>query len=252
MRNAVATSGTGRGSGADEVDRQLALRAATAGLSVAVGSLPVLLLLLWVETKWSPLLELDDGARDGLHRFALGHPAFTSVMEAVSAVAGGLGWQVVSVVLVVWLLWRRRVRVAVFVLVANAGSSLLNTALKDVVHRHRPVVAHPFIHPPGQSFPSGHAQAAATGFTVLLFVLWPHLRAGWQRRAAVVVAVGATLLIGFSRVALAAHFVSDVVAGYAVGVTWTLVLAAAFHVWRPPAARAHSAPRSRGVSRHGD
>lgn len=252
MRNALAPSSAGRDGGADEVDRQLALRAATAGLSVAVGALPVLLLLLWVETKWSPLLELDDGARDGLHRFALGHQAFTSVMEAVSAVAGGLGWQVVSVVLVVWLLWRRRVRAALFVLVANAGSSLLNTALKDVIHRHRPVVAHPFIHPPGQSFPSGHAQAAATGFTVLLFVVWPYLRAGWQRRAAVTVAVLLTLLIGFSRVALAAHFVSDVVAGYAVGVTWTLVLAAAFHVWRPPAARAPTAPRSPSVPAQGD
>ncbi|MFC8503021.1 phosphatase PAP2 family protein [Pedococcus sp. NPDC057267] len=252
MRSAAAPREARRGDVADPVDRQLALRAATAGLSVAVGSLLVLLLLLWVETKWTPLLELDDGARDGLHRFALAHQGFTSVMEAVSAVAGGLGWQVVSVVLVVWLLWRRRVRAAVFVLVANAGSSLLNTALKDVVHRHRPVVDHPFIHPPGQSFPSGHAQAAATGFTVLLFVLWPHLRPGVQRRAAVAVAVLLTLLIGFSRVALAAHFVSDVVAGYAVGITWTLVLAAAFHVWRPPAARRDTASRSRSVSPQGD
>ena len=238
MRTGAAPGEAGRGGVAASVDRQLALRAATAGLSVAVGSLPVLLLLLWVETKWSPLLELDDGARDGLHRFALGHQAFTTVMEGVSAVAGGLGWQVVSVVLVAWLLWRRRVRAALFVLVANAGSSLLNTALKDVVHRHRPVVAHPFLHAPGQSFPSGHAQAAATGFTVMLFVLWPHLGVGWPRRAAVGVAVLLTLLIGFSRVALAAHFVSDVVAGYAVGVTWTLVLAAAFHVWRPPTTKA--------------
>ena len=239
MSGAAKPRETSRGGARDPVDRQLALRAATAGLSVAVGSLPVLLLLLWVETKWTPLLELDDGARDGLHRFALGHQAFTSVMEFVSAVAGGLGWQVVSVVLVAWLLWRRRVRVAVFVLVANAGSSLLNTAIKDVVHRHRPVVSHPFIHPPGQSFPSGHAQAAATGFTVLLFVLWPYLGTGWRRRLAVGVAVLLTLLIGFSRVALAAHFVSDVVAGYAVGLTWTLVLAAAFHVWRKPGARSH-------------
>ena len=77
--------------GVDQADRQLALRAAVAGLSVAVGSVPVLLLLLWVETKWGPLLRLDDSARDGLHRYALAHSAFTSVMEAVSAVAGGLG-----------------------------------------------------------------------------------------------------------------------------------------------------------------
>jgi hypothetical protein len=38
-------------------------------------------------------------------------------------------------------------------------------------------------------------------------------------------------LIGFSR-SLAVYVVSDVVAGYFVRVTWAVVLAAAFHVWR--------------------
>lgn len=160
-------------------------------------------------------------------------------MTAVSAVSGALGWQVVSVALIVWLLTRRRFRAAIFVLVANAGSSLLNTLLKTVVHRHRPVVTHPFVHLPGDSFPSGHAQAAATGFTVALFVLWPTLRTTAARRAAVAVSVVATLVIGYSRVALAAHFVSDVLAGFLVGVVWTVVLAAAFHVWRPSGTRRH-------------
>ncbi|MGO4341144.1 phosphatase PAP2 family protein [Pedococcus sp. 2YAF34] len=215
------------------VDRQLAMRATAAGVAVVAGMLVVLPLLLTVESKWTPLLELDNSARDDLHSYGLAHPSVTSFMTAVSAVSGALGWQVVSVALIAWLLARRRIRAAAFVLVANAGSSLLNTLLKAMVNRHRPVVAHPFVHLPGQSFPSGHAQAAATGFTVALFVLWPWLRSSGMRRASVVVAVVATLVIGYSRVALAAHFVSDVVAGYFVGVMWTVVLAAAFHVWRP-------------------
>lgn len=225
-----------RGAGGG-VDRQLALRGTAAGIAVVAGALVVSVLLLTVETKWTPLLELDDSARDNLHQYGITHPGLTSFLTAVSAVSGALGWQVVSVALIVWLLTRRRIRAAAFVLVANAGSSLLNTFLKAAVNRHRPVVPHPFVHLPGQSFPSGHAQAAATGFSVALFVLWPWLRSTRLRRAAVAVAVAATLLIGYSRVALAAHFVSDVVAGYLVGAMWTVVLAAAFHVWRPIATR---------------
>jgi undecaprenyl-diphosphatase len=224
---------TATGDRAGDVDRQLAVRATAAGVAVAAGALPVLLLLLTVETKWTPLLELDDSARDSLHQYGLNHPGVTAFLTAVSAVSGAVGWQVVSVVLITWLLTRRRFRSAAFVLVANVGSSLLNTALKSVVHRHRPVVPHPFVHLPGQSFPSGHAQAAATGFTVALFVLWPWLRSPLVRRLAVGFGVIATLVIGYARVALAAHYVSDVVAGYLVGLAWTVVLAAAFHVWRP-------------------
>lgn len=116
---------------------RVALRATTAAVAVAAGTLPVLLLALTIKTRWSPALRVDDGARDDLHRYALSHPGFTAVMEGVSALSGAVGWQVVSVGLIGWLLWRRRPRAAVFALVANAGSSLLNTTLKDLVNRHR-------------------------------------------------------------------------------------------------------------------
>lgn len=52
---------------AGEVDRQLTFRATAAGIAVAAGAVPTLLLLLTVETRWTPLLELDDSARDTLH-----------------------------------------------------------------------------------------------------------------------------------------------------------------------------------------
>jgi undecaprenyl-diphosphatase len=38
--------------------------------------------------------------------------------------------------------------------------------------------------------------------------------------------------IGFSRVALGVHFVSDVLAGYVLGAAWTVAMAAAFRAWR--------------------
>jgi membrane-associated phospholipid phosphatase len=38
--------------------------------------------------------------------------------------------------------------------------------------------------------------------------------------------------IGFSRVALAAHFVSDVLAGFALGAVWLGLMTAIFRPWR--------------------
>ena len=212
-------------------ERQLGARGALVGVAVAVVAVPFALLVLFVESKWAPLLELDNGARDELHRYALTHHGFAILMQAVSNSGSGLAWQIVTIVLAAALLWRRRVRLALFVIVANAGSSLLNGLVKTATNRSRPVVDHPLLHEPGKSFPSGHAQAAIVGYVVLLLVLLPYVHGIW-RRVVVGFAVVMVLAIGFSRVALAAHFVSDVLAAYLLGAAWVAAMASVFHVWR--------------------
>jgi undecaprenyl-diphosphatase len=218
-----------RGSLASE--RQLGARVTLAAVAVGVLAVPFSVLLLFVESKWRPLFDLDNGARDSLHGYAMAHHGFAMLMRAVSNSGSGLAWQVVTVAVAAALFWRRRVRVALFVVVANAGSSVLNTLVKTATDRSRPVVDHPLLTEPGKSFPSGHAQAAIVGYTVLLLVLLPYLHRGW-RRPAITIAVVMVAAIGFSRVALSVHYVSDVVAAYLLGLAWVTSMASAFHVWR--------------------
>lgn len=211
--------------------RQFGARIAIAIAAVMAAAVPFCLLLLFVESRWGPLLQADDAARDGLHTYALAHPMFVTLMRFTSNSGSAVAWQIMTVVVAGYLFWRRRVRLAIFVIVTIAGSSLINTLVKTTAHRARPVVDHPLLHEPGKSFPSGHAQAAAAGYAVLLLILLPYLnRVG--RRLAVTVAVVIVLAIGFSRVALAAHYVSDVLAAYVLGLAWVAVMAVAFHVWR--------------------
>lgn len=211
-----------------------------AAVALALAAVPFSLLVLFVESRWRPLLEVDDGARDALHRYALANHGFATLMQTISNSGSGFAWQVVTVVLAAALLWRRRVRLALFVIAANAGSSLLNGFVKTAVNRSRPVVDHPLLHEPGKSFPSGHAQAAIVGYSVLLLVVLPHLNRAW-RRAAVSLAVVMVAAIGFSRVALAAHYVSDVLAAYLLGLAWVAAMASVFHVWRTTRAQGPSA-----------
>jgi len=200
-------------------------------------------LLLLMEDKWGPLASADFAARDELHQYALTNSAFVAVMRTASDAGSALSWQIVTALAVIWLLWRRRWRLAAFALVTIAGSSLLNTAVKAAAHRTRPVVSQPFVHEPGASFPSGHAQAAVVGFGVLLLLFLPVLGRLW-RRIAVAVAVLMVLLIGFSRVALAAHYASDVVAGFVLGAAWLAAMTAAFSAWQVMSGDAPVSPAS--------
>jgi membrane-associated phospholipid phosphatase len=129
------------------------------------------------------------------------------------------------------LLWRRLPRLALFVVITAAGSSLLNTVVKNTVHRLRPVLTDPVAQEHGLSFPSGHAQAAVVGYAVLLLVFLPILHGAW-RGTAVTLAVVMVLAIGFSRIALGVHYVSDVVGGLVLGAAWVAAMTAAFNATR--------------------
>jgi len=200
-------------------------------VALALVAIPGGLILLLVKGKWAPLVSADEGARDGLHSYALSNPGFVRVMHLMSDSGSAVAWQLVLAPVVIWLLWRRLPRLAMFVVVTAAGSSLLNTVVKATVNRLRPVLTDPVAREPGFSFPSGHAQAAMVGYAVLLLVFLPLLVGVW-RSLAVAFAVFMILAIGFSRVALGVHYVSDVLGGFVLGAAWVAAMAAAFNAMR--------------------
>jgi membrane-associated phospholipid phosphatase len=205
-----------------------ALLAATALLLVAV---PFGLLLFLVQDHWDPLLDADQGARDGLHAFAVDHAWFVSAMKAVSLAGNGVLYWIVFGAVAVWLATRGLKRLSAFVVVTVLGSALLNQAVKHAVRRSRPVLPDPVAHAGGLSFPSGHAQSATVAMLVLLLVFAPVLR-GRSRGVAVVAAVAWVVLVSFSRVALGVHYASDVLAGIVLGAAWVAATTALFSAWR--------------------
>jgi membrane-associated phospholipid phosphatase len=223
-------------------ERRFGLRALLAASALVLVAVPFGLLLFLVQDKWSPLARADAGARDDLHSYATQNGSFVSAMRWLSALGSTLVWVPVFVLVVAWLLWRRLARLALFVVVTVACSSLLNQVVKVAVDRSRPVLPNPVAHANGMSFPSGHAQAAVVGYAVLLLVFLPAIHVAW-RRAAVCIAGLLVLAIGFSRVALGVHYVSDVLAGYILGAAWMAAMTAAFNAWRVEHGKPKAAPK---------
>lgn len=102
---------------------------------------------------------------------------------------------------------------------AVGGNGVLNTALKGVFERVRPVHDHGLVHEAGWSFPSGHSSGAVVAYGMLAYVLIRRLEPRWH----LPVLLGATAIAystGWSRVFLQVHYASDVVAGFASGLAW--------------------------------
>ena len=195
-------------------------------------AVPFGLLLFLVEDSWRPLVRMDGGARDDLHAVALHHDGLVGALKLLSTIGSAVVYVPLFAAVAAWLAWWQRLpRLAAFVVVTTAGSALLNALVKLAVDRARPVLDDPVAHAGGMSFPSGHAQSAMVAASVLLLVFLPLLRGAW-RWVAVGVAVVYVLAIGFARVTLGVHYVSDVLAGYVLGAAWVAAMIAAFNAWR--------------------
>ena len=213
-------------------DARFGARAVFAGAALLLVAVPFGLLLFLVEDSWRPLVRIDGGARDDLHAVALHHDGLVSALKVLSTIGSAVVYIPLFAAVAAWLAWWQRLpRLAAFVVVTMAGSALLNSLVKLAVDRARPVLDDPVAHAAGMSFPSGHAQSAMVAASVLLLVFLPLLRGAW-RWVAVGAAVVYVLAIGFARVTLGVHYVSDVLAGYVLGAAWVAAMIAAFNAWR--------------------
>jgi len=122
--------------------------------------------------------------------------------------------------LVLFLAWKRWWPSLVTFVVAVPGGMLLNEWVKILVHRQRPFVGGPFVDWSGYSFASGHTIGATLLYGQILLLILPCLKARHWRLLSVFSALSLIGLVGFSRVALGAHFLTDVLAAILFGIIW--------------------------------
>jgi undecaprenyl-diphosphatase len=157
-----------------------------------------------------------------------------SVLRVVAAVShlGDLGSVAAFTVLVLAaLLVRRQRQLATCWTIAMAGVVPLNSGLKALFQRPRPLHDHGYIVEHGWSFPSGHAFGAMVFYGMLAYVLLRLLPHRWHRLV-IAAAVAMVTLIGLSRIVLQVHYFSDVMAGYASGLVWLVLCIAGAESWR--------------------
>jgi undecaprenyl-diphosphatase len=106
------------------------------------------------------------------------------------------------------------------------GDKLITTAVKELADRARPTL-NPIAETLGPSFPSGHSSTAAAFFAGAALVLG-RARPRRARAAIAGVAVGLAVAVAASRVLLGVHWLSDVVAGLALGWAWFALCSIAF------------------------
>lgn len=114
---------------------------------------------------------------------------------------------------------RRRYALAIGFTLAIVGNGLLNSIIKHIFERVRPVHDQSIATAAGWSFPSGHSSGSLVTYGIIAYVLVRVLPDRW-RLAVIVAATLIAVTTASSRVFLRVHFASDVLAGFALGTVW--------------------------------
>ena len=211
-------------------DERYGLRITLFALAFLLVAIPFGLLLDQVERNGA-LVRVDTLAARHLHDWVRQSDGLVRQLKILTFFGSPLWFYMIVTPAVVWVWLRGHVRLAVFLVVTAIGGGLLDSVVKEVVSRPRPSLVDPVAMAHGKSFPSGHAMSSTFVYGALLLVFLPVIGRRYRPVlvGAVVVLVAA---IGFSRLALGVHYISDVVGGVVFGLAWLAASTAAFSTWR--------------------
>lgn len=194
------------------------------GLMIFVFGILIFIILAYNLVTQGPLIKWDLPIAEGFHALALkSSPLVIDIMIAGYYI-GHEGIVIIAILLGLYFLYKRFWRELVMVIVGFGGGGLLFLFLSSIFNRSRPFLLFDKQIWPGSpiipGFPSGHTLGTAVciGFLIYLFV--PKIKSYIGKVLVITFALLVMFFIGFSRLYVGDHYLTDVIAGYAVGIAW--------------------------------
>ncbi|MHB8249576.1 MAG: phosphatase PAP2 family protein [Acidithiobacillus sp.] len=202
----------------------------TFGMLMLIGASWVFVGIAEDVVSGDPLTLVDAQLAAGFHTHST--PLLTQFMLIISNLQGTLGMSIYALLFGIFLMRRKQRYWLLTLTLTVPGGMLLNVLMKQIFQRARPSFADPIITLTTYSFPSGHVAGATLFYGVLAAFLVTHTPKWRWRVVVVVVAILLVALVGFSRIYLGVHYLSDVLAAVAEGVAWLALCLTAIHTLR--------------------
>lgn len=100
--------------------------------------------------------------------------------------------------------------------------TILNQILKIVLKRPRPTEFR-IINETGYSFPSGHSMISMAFYGLLIYLIYKKIKNKYLKATLIIILLLLILAIGISRIYLGVHYVSDVIGGFLISISYLIV-----------------------------
>nr|WP_208096959.1 phosphatase PAP2 family protein [Paenarthrobacter sp. MSM-2-10-13] len=173
-------------------------------------------------------------------------PALDVAATAYTNIGGTVGMPLIAVGIMIFLATKRRSWTPVILMLAAGLGSLVITLLgKPIFGRSRPDIVDaipPYEH--SASFPSGHSLNSIVIAGIVAYLIILRLKTTKARVITVLVASVFAFTMGLSRVYLGHHWLTDVLAAWAIGIAWLALVITAHRLYLTARTRRHSAVAS--------
>jgi membrane-associated phospholipid phosphatase len=205
---------------------QVRLGLPTLAVAVFLQSVATFALLAQAYAAGYPIVQVDARLADALHANVV--PSATTALSAVTTLGSTPVLALIVSAAGAYLVPRRRGREAALLVVTLVGTQLLTWILKAIFERPRPTFEDPVATASWFSFPSGHALSSIAVYGALAYVFVTGIRSSRSRAMVAGIAL-LVAVIGFSRLYLGVHYLTDVLAGYSAGLAWLLLAIGLLH-----------------------
>lgn len=157
-------------------------------------------------------------------------PSITPLIKIITTFGNTLNITLMVIFFAIILLLKKNYYSALFLIVDVSFISFLNHIIKQFIERPRPNVTH-LVYAGGYSFPSGHSASSMALFVSLIFIISmlsnkPHIGIN-------IILFLIPIIIGFTRIYLGVHYLSDVLAGWSYSLGLTILINSIFQKRKP-------------------
>lgn len=183
---------------------------------IPLGVLFLLFIILTVLVCTNTIEPLDNAASSFI--ISIRSPELTNTMNIITNISGSYALIVFTTLFII-LIKKKKYPLAITI---NLIAVFITSQLaKAIVERDRPLDM--LVSAPGYSYPSGHSMVGLAYFSFLSYLVIKYIPNKIVKIILPIVFTITILLVGFSRIYLGVHYLSDVLAGFLLGAIYLII-----------------------------
>lgn len=155
------------------------------------------------------------------------HDALTPIIKGITWWGGPTSLLLITCVLVLFIKNRK---IGISIGANLVIITILNQVFKIILQRPRPI-EYRIISETGYSFPSGHSMVSMAFYGYFIYLIYKHIKNKYLKWFFITILAFLILLIGLSRIYLGVHYVSDVMAGFAISIAYLILFTKITNKW---------------------
>ncbi len=168
-----------------------------------------------------PLAGLDHWVNERILYFRT--PLVNTIMIIITQLGNQIFILPGSAIIIFYMFLKGKIDIIIGYITAIIGGGILNLVLKIAIQRERPISENTLAKVAGFSFPSGHAMLSMIFYGMIAYLLIREIKSLKLSLFIILSTAFIIFLIGFTRIYLQVHYLSDVIAGYIGGLFWLTI-----------------------------